>query len=108
MSTWTVVDANTFKHCILQNKANGKLLEQVQPFAYLGSVFTANGRGEKEVKRRLVIVIQTRNYLWLHGYSITQQHPPPSNRTGKPFAIHVHDIHIHVKQIDHIMNHVFV
>ena len=53
-----------------ENKVNVKLLEQVHPFAYLGSVFTANGRCEKEVKRRLVIEKTAFNEESMCGRSI--------------------------------------
>ena len=38
-----------------QIKVHGKPLEQVNSFVYLGSVFTSDGRCEKEVKRRIGI-----------------------------------------------------
>ena len=38
-----------------QIKVHGKPLKQVNSFVYLGSVFTSDGRYEKEVKRRIGI-----------------------------------------------------
>ena len=55
--------------CII--KVHGKPLEQVDSFVYLGSVFTSDGRCEKEVKRRIEITREKN--IHIYGDSIVRE-----------------------------------
>ena len=53
--SYTMVFSKPSSIATCQIKVNGKPLEPVNSFVYLGSVFTSDGRYEKEVKRRIGI-----------------------------------------------------
>ena len=53
--SYTMVVSKSSSILTCQIKVHGKPLEQVNSFVYLGSVFTSDGRCEKEVKRRIGI-----------------------------------------------------
>ena len=53
--SYTMVFSKSSSIPTCQIKVHGKSLEQVNSFVYLGSVFTSDGRCEKEVKRRIEI-----------------------------------------------------
>ena len=53
--SYTIVFSTSSSIPTCQIKVCGKLMEQVNSFVYLGSVFTSDGRCEKEVKRRIGI-----------------------------------------------------
>ena len=54
-NSYTMVFSKSSAIPTCQIKVHGKLLEQVNSFVYLGSVFTSDGRCENEVKRRIGI-----------------------------------------------------
>ena len=53
--TYTMVFSKSSLIPTCQSKVHGKLLDQVNSFVYLVSVFTSDSRCEKEVKRRIGI-----------------------------------------------------
>ena len=54
--SYTMVFSKSSSIPTCQIKVHGKPLEQVNSFVYLGSVFTSDGRCEKEVKRRMELL----------------------------------------------------
>ena len=55
VKSYTMVFSKSSSIPTCQIKVHGKFLEQVNSFIYLGSVFTSDGRCEKEVKRPIGI-----------------------------------------------------
>ena len=54
--SYTMVFSKSSSIPTCQIKVHGKPLEQVNSFVYIGSVFTSDGRCEKEVKTHIGIV----------------------------------------------------
>ena len=83
--SYTMVNSKSSSIPTCQIKVHVKLMEQVNSFVYLGTVFTSDGRCEKEVKRRIgTAKTAFTSILLVSVYS------PFSDRAGLP----LHNIHI--------------